>query len=244
MRARPQPESQSSYRPRGGTPPSATHGRKRQGLPLRARQPRGTATRAAILHAAERIFAESGLAGARTGVIAEKAGVNKALLYYYFEGKDSLFRAVLEDHFKEFQRRALGVLSGTGPAQDTLLRYVGTHFDFISARRYYPSLFQRLMLTGGRSLERLAKKYFAPLSQKLVEVIERGIREGELRPADSHHTAISLVALTVFYFSAAPIVKVVARMDPYEEGNLARRREEVLNFIRHGLFRNPETSAP
>src|SRR3970040_2462057 len=78
------------------------------------RQRRGLQTRAAILGAAERIFAEAGLAGARTDAIASGAGVNKALLYYYFRSKDALYRAVLEDHLREFRRRALEVLSAGG----------------------------------------------------------------------------------------------------------------------------------
>lgn len=201
-------------------------------------------TRAAILKAAERIFADRGLAGARTDAIASTAGVNKALLYYYFKSKDALYRAVLEQHLQEFRRRALEVLSAGGSARSLLLRYVSMHFDFISARPYYPRLFQRLMLTGGRAVERLAEEYFLPLSEKFVRVVERGVREGEFRPVDSHHTAISLVALTVFYFSAAPIVRVVSHIDPYEEANLKRRKQEVLNFIRHGLFRKPEASLP
>jgi hypothetical protein len=57
---------------------------------------------------------------------------------------------------------------------------------------------------------------------------------------DSRQTAISLVALTAFYFSAAPLVRLVAQIDPYAEPQLARRKEEVLKLVRHGLFRHPE----
>ncbi len=197
-------------------------------------------TRAVILEAAERIFAEDGLAGARTDAIAAAAGVNKALLYYYFKSKDDLYVAVLEEHFKEFRRQAMEVLTSEGPAGETLLRYVDMHFDFISSRPYYPSLFQRMAMAGGKSLGRLARDYFVPLSQKFFALIERGIRSGELRPFDIGHTAISLVALTVFYFSAAPVIKVVGGQDPYSQENLARRKQEVLKFIRHALFNHPE----
>ncbi len=207
---------------------------------LPSRQRRGAETRAAILEAAERIFAEVGLAGARTDAIASLAGVNKALLYYYFKSKDGLYLAVLEDHLKAFHRRAGEVLSAGGSARATLLRYVSTHFDFVSARPYYPRLVQRLLMAGGRPLERLAREHFAPLYRKLAEVIEQGVRAGELRRADSHHTVLSLVSLNVFYFSAAPIVKAVTGLDPYEKRNLARRKEEVLRLIRYGLFRRPE----
>lgn len=205
-----------------------------------ARRQRSDETRAAILRAAAHIFADVGLAGARTDAIASAAGVNKALLYYYFKGKDALYLAVLEDHLKEFYRRAVEVLSTDGSARATLLRYVSMHFDFISSRPYYPRLFQRFIMTGGRHLERLARKYFLPLGQRFVAVIERGVREGEFRKVDGRHTAISLVGLTVFYFSSAPIVRLVGRMDPYAGAHLARRKKEVLKFIRYGLFREPE----
>jgi len=209
---------------------------------LRAR--RGRETRAAILTAAERVFAEGGLDGARTDAITAAAGVNKALLYYYFRGKDALYCAVIEALYEEFYRREMAVLSGEDCVRSTLLRFVTIHFDFIAARPYYPRLFHWLLMTGGRPLERLGRKYLVPLSRKLVKVIERGVRRGELRPADSHHTALSLVALTVFYFSAAPVVKIIRHVDPYERAQLARRKQEVLDFIRYGLFRNPEARLP
>src|SRR5438132_309880 len=88
-------------------------------------------TRAVILATAGRIFAETGLAGARTDVIAKTAGVNKALLYYYFKSKESLYEAVVEDHFRRFNEQALALLNSKGSARDVLLRYVSLHFDFI-----------------------------------------------------------------------------------------------------------------
>ncbi len=67
--------------------------------------------RAAILAAAGRAFARHGLAGARTDAIAAAAGVNHALLYYYFRSKEHLYQAVLEDHFAGFNAQALKVLA-------------------------------------------------------------------------------------------------------------------------------------
>src|ERR1700693_990807 len=95
------------------------------------RRKRGGPTRDAILRAAERIFAESGFGGARTDAIAAQAGVHKALLYYYFKSKDGLYRAILEDHLKEFHLQVVEALSTEGSARSKLLRYVSTHFDFI-----------------------------------------------------------------------------------------------------------------
>ncbi len=204
------------------------------------RHQRATETRAAILRAAADVFAQSGLAGARTETIARAAGVNKALLYYYFKSKDGLYCAVLEEHLREFSRRGLEVLDSPGSARSLVLRYVSMHFDFISSRPYYPALFQRMMMSGGRLLKRLVEEYFIPLSRKFTALIERGIRNREFRRVDARHTAISLVALTVFYFSGAKVIREVSGVNPYSKSQLKRRKEEVLEFIRHGLFRNPK----
>lgn len=208
--------------------------------PYAARHRRAAETRATILRAAADIFARAGLAGARTDAIAHAAHVNKALLYYYFKSKDGLYSAVLEDHLGDFSQRAQEILTAHDSARAVVLRYVSMHFDFISARPYYPTLFQRFMMTGGRIFERLARKYFVPLGREFIAVIERGMRAREFRQVDSRHMAISLVGLTVFYFVSAPVSRLVGRFDPYAARNLARRKEEVLSFVRHGLFRDPE----
>jgi TetR/AcrR family transcriptional regulator len=208
------------------------------------RQIRSIETRAAILAAAGNIFARSGLAGARTDAIAAAAGVNKALLYYYFKSKESLYEAVVDEHFCEFNRQALEVLTAPGPARAILLRYVSLHFDFISARHRYAPLYQQLMMAGGRLAERLVDEYFRPRSQAFGRLLERGMRDGEFRPADRFHAAMSVVSLIVFYFSAAPILQLMGRPDAYSAANLKRRKREVLDFIRHGLFVDPNFPLP
>jgi len=207
-------------------------------------QVRSGETRAAILAAAGRIFAGSGIAGARTDAIAAAAGVNKALLYYYFKNKESLYEAVVGDHFDEFNRQALAVLRAPGPARAVLLRYVSLHFDFISARHRYASLHQQVMMAGGKLAERLVRKYFRPRSEAFGRLLERGMRAGEFRRADGFHSAMSVISLIVFYFSAAPMLQLMGRSDAYSAVNLKRRKQEVLDFIRHGLFVDPDFPLP
>ena len=199
-------------------------------------------TQRIILKAAERIFAEAGMAGARTDAIAAAAGVNKAMLYYYFKSKEGLYRAVLEANVEEFHRRAEEVLASRGSAGTLLLKYVSSHFDFIGARPYYPRLFQRLVMAGDRSVDRIVKTHFIPISRRVIELIKDGVRSGELRALDARHTAISLVALTVFYFNAAPMVRKIGGVDAFDSAEQAQRKEEVLRFIRFALFRNPEAA--
>jgi TetR/AcrR family transcriptional regulator len=214
-------------------------------MPIPPRSPprparRRATTRAAILAAAERVFAEAGLAGARTEAIAAAAGVNKALLYYYFQSKERLYAAVIEDHLRAFNRQALALLAAPGPARVVLLRYVGLHFDFISARHRHAPLFQQLMMTGGAPFARLVRRYLVPRTQAFGRLLERGMRDGEFRRVDRRHAAVSIAALIVFYFSAAPVLRLLGQRDAYTPTNLKRRKQEVLDFIRHALFHDPE----
>jgi TetR/AcrR family transcriptional regulator len=200
---------------------------------------RSQAARAAILAAAAKIFAKKGLAGARTDSIAATAGVNKAMLYYYFKSKDGLYEAVVEDHFAEFNRQAIGVLSAPGSARAALLRYVNVHVDFISQRHQSAPLFQQMTMSGHKFLKRLVRRYFAARGEALGNVITRGIRQGEFRKVDPFQTSVSIIGLIVFYFSSAPVLKLLGHADAYSPVNLQRRKREVVDFIRHGLFIDP-----
>jgi TetR/AcrR family transcriptional regulator len=208
------------------------------------RRPQSVHTRATILAAAERVFAESGLAGARTEVIAAEAGVNKALLYYYFTSKERLYYAVLEDHLEEFNRQALALLEGPGPAQEILLRYVSLQFDVISARHRHAVLFQQFLCAGSKASQSLVRKYITPRSRAFERLLERGMRSKEFRRVDPLHTAVSIGALVVFYFSAEPVLRLLGHADPYGEANLKRRKQQVLDFIRHALFLEPALPLP
>src|SRR6516225_6660906 len=117
-------------------------------------------TRAAILKAALQEFAHEGVAGARTDEIARRAGVNKALLYYYFKDKEGLYAAALEQVFSGLHQRVGAVLERTDlPPRDRLVLYVQTHFDYIASAPVYPRLVQReFMRSSGRTLSPAASK--------------------------------------------------------------------------------------
>jgi TetR/AcrR family transcriptional regulator len=207
------------------------------------RQRDSAETKAVILKAAERIYAENGLAGARTDAIAAAAGVNKALLYYYFKSKEGLYQAVVGSQLREFQEEARKVLSAKGPAGPILLKYVSYHFDFIGTHPYYPRIFLRMLMEGDQALEQLIRQFSAPLRRRLLALLDRGIRSGEFRQVDKGHALISIAGLTVHYFNIAPAFRLVTGQDPFSKTNLAARKAEVLNFIRYALFQNPEAIA-
>src|SRR5579885_779392 len=89
-------------------------------------------SRAAILKAAVEEFAREGVAGARTDAIARSAGVNKALLYYYFKDKEALYDAVLDEVFSGVRATIHNALSNDLPPREKLQNYIRAHFNYIA----------------------------------------------------------------------------------------------------------------
>src|SRR5271166_4497352 len=132
-------------------------------------------SRAAILQAAAREFSELGIAGARTDAIARAARVNKALLYYYFTDKETLYGAVLDDAFSGMKAQVFHVLDSDLPPREKILAYVGAYFDFIASNQIYPKLMQREMMRAREGdsvhIDRLVKTYFRPIYLRVGELL-------------------------------------------------------------------------
>ena len=198
-------------------------------------------SRAAILQAAAHEFADHGIAGARTDAIAREAHVNKALLYYYFKDKETLHGEVLENAFSGLKTVVFRVFDSDLPPRLKIMAYVRAYFDFIASNQVYPRLMQQEMMRarGGRSphLDKLVKRHFQPIFARLTEVLRQGIADGEFRKVDPAHFVPSMVAMIVFYFSSAPLMKKIVGFDPLKPERIAERRAAVLDFISSALFR-------
>jgi TetR/AcrR family transcriptional regulator len=203
-------------------------------------------SRAAILQAAAKEFAELGIAGARTDAIAREAGVNKALLYYYFEDKETLYGAVLDHAFSGMKAKVFRVLDSDLPPREKIMAYAGEYFDFIASNQIYPKLMQREMMRAreGNSvhIDRLIKTYFQPIYRRVGQLLREGIAEGEFRKVDPAHFVPSMISMIVFYFSSAPVMQRIVHFDPLSPRRIAQRRAAVLDFIAAALFQ-PRASA-
>jgi TetR/AcrR family transcriptional regulator len=224
--------------------PPARARRDRPGTALppdlaRARHPE---TIRRIVDAAEDIFAEQGIDGARTDAIARAARVNKALLYYYFRSKEDLHRFTLQMLFAQMSRQVGAAMEQAGAPRASLVSYVNGYFDFTSAHPNYPRLVQREVMSRGQSLRWIVKVYFGPLYRRLTATIRSGIARGEFRRVDPQNTAVTLIATTVFYFAAAPVLGELWGRNPLAPARVAARRRSVLDFLEHGLFEQGERS--
>jgi len=197
-------------------------------------------SRATILAAAAQEFAEHGIAGARTDTIAQEARVNKALLYYYFKDKETLYGAVLDDAFSGLKKTVFQVLDSDLPPREKILAYAGAYFDFIASNQLYPRLMQREMMRAreGQSphIEKVIKNYIQPIFLRVSEVLRQGIAEGQFRAINPAHFVQSIVAMIVFYFSSAPMMQKIVGFNPLTPERVAERRASVLDFISAALF--------
>jgi TetR/AcrR family transcriptional regulator len=203
-------------------------------------------TRTAILNAAIIEFAGEGMEGARTDAIARAAKVNKALLYYYFKDKETLYGAALEAVFEGLTQRIAEVLARDLPPRETICAFVGAHFDFIASHLAYPRMVQRELMRAGRQgsphIKRIVERYLRPTFGRLRQVILQGVARGEIRDVDPLEILPSLIALNIFYFTSIPMMRLLMPgSDPLSPKRVAQRRAAVLDFVSAALFiRTPE----
>jgi TetR/AcrR family transcriptional regulator len=202
------------------------------------RQPE--ASRNAILQAALAEFASEGLAGARMDAIAEAAGVNKALLYYYFKDKDTLYGEIIDAFFAQLLTRVTAVCDQPGTAGERFLKYAATHFNSIAESPYYAHIFMGEMMTAGRGrpthLDRMFPLYLRPIGDRVLKLLESGLKSGEFRSVDPVHFLPSAIGSIVHYFLTAPLRSKFMNENPWARHSIPERRAAVLDFIAAALF--------
>ena len=156
----------------------------------------------AILAAARDEFAEHGLGGARVERIAERSTLNKRLIYYYFENKDSLFRAVLEHTYLDIREAEKQLhLNDLAPAE-AVRRLTEFTWNYYLAHPEFLTLLNSANLHRARHLEGSARavELNTPLIQTLGGVLERGRADGSFRGGiDPMQLYISIAGLCYFY---------------------------------------------
>ena len=176
-------------------------------LPTKALQPRtrdADRSQKDILDAALGEFAEHGLGGARMDRIAQRAAVNKRLIYYYFGNKESLFLAVLERAYENIrgQERQLN-LAQVEPTE-AIRRLIAFTWDYYLAHPEFLTLLNSENLHRARHLKQSAKVQTmnSPLIQTIAEVLDRGSKLRVFRAGvDPVQLYISIAGLSYFYLS-------------------------------------------
>jgi len=197
-------------------------------------------SRSLILRAALQEFAQEGFAGARTEAIAKAAGVNIALIFYYFKNKEQLYGEALDSNYAEWNKRMLAALGAADSPRRKIKGYVSAHFDFVAETPSRSRLVLQEMMRKGRSgsphILRLAKKYIRKVHQELAKVVREGTKAGDFNPLDPENFVYSVVGMINFYFACAPALKAVSGHEPLGPASITRRKAEVMRFITQALF--------
>jgi TetR/AcrR family transcriptional regulator len=215
--------------------------------PSRTQAERADQTRARILEAAVLEFSAKGLAGARTEQIAEAAGVNKALLYYYFSNKQALYDAALESVANRVVTTSLAAMGAECSAGERLVQFTLNHFDRIHSQRAFQSLMQQEMIRLHRGEENaiapLVDKVFRPMLARMRQVYAEGRDSGELIQVDEMQIIYAALGANVFYFLSAPMMSMLMDTNPFDREALEFRRKSAIEYLGNSIFIDREHGA-
>jgi TetR/AcrR family transcriptional regulator len=197
-------------------------------------------TRSRILDAAIAEFSENGLAGARTEQIAEAAGVNKALIYYYFKGKEALYGAALDVVAERVVSRTMAAMRSDRSAGERLVQFVLNHFDRIHSQRAFQTLMQheliRLREGESNALTPLVERVFRPMMGRVTELLAEGMRTKELIRVDAWQMMYAALGANVFYFLSAPVMGMLSGKDLFAPRALKARRKAAVEYLGRTIF--------
>jgi len=199
-------------------------------------------TETRILDAAHRVFVRRGVAAARTQEIADEAGVNKALLHYYFRTKEKLSDAVFLQAAGRLFPQMLGALASDLPLRDKLQAAIDTEIDAIEASPFLPGYIlcelrsdpERLsdLLHATLPVEQMRERLFTSLQHQLDAEAEAG----RLRPVQAQTFLVALMSNLIFPHAASHMLEVAAGLDETARNELTDwRRHELADFLLRGF---------
>lgn len=189
-----------------------------------------------IFHAAEHVFHERGYDGARMQEIADRAGINKAMLHYYFRSKDRLFHAVFTATLGQILSRVVEPLAADLPLGIKIRRFVEAYIDQLERHPKMPGFIIHELNRHPERLKEAALEHIAPVLPTIRGQIDEAVAQGRIRPLRAEDLIANLVSLCVFPFLARPVLQAAMTMDPDQYDQfLADRKQTVTDFVFNAL---------
>jgi TetR/AcrR family transcriptional regulator len=177
-----------------------------------------------ILKAADALFADRGYAAVSVRDVAREAGVAKAAVFYYFDGKDGLYAAVLDGYYRAHETVLGDALAMEGDLSERMHALIDAYLDFMADNARYARMVQRQIAGGGGDLE---------VVRANLGVILRGIETalGDVVPADgplaARHFFVTLAGAVINYFTYAPVLEEGWGSDPLSREGVNERRAHL-----------------
>jgi AcrR family transcriptional regulator len=185
-----------------------------------------------ILSAARKVFITKGMAGARMQDIADEAGMNKALLHYYFKNKEQLFENIFTRLTQGFWQQINSIFESDDPLFDKIRTFCSVYIDKVIENPYIPLfvLYEMNQRPAG-----FVKKMFRgnpPRPDKLMIQIDKSVKAGEIRPINPGQLVMNMLSLCILPFIGKPMFMTVMNIDDKTFTALMhQRKKDVPEFI-------------
>jgi len=199
-----------------------------------------------ILQAAREEFIQTGFNGARMQAIAERAGVNKALLHYYFRSKDKLYKAALLDIMNTFWttvEQEITTRSEITSFESAIRLMVETHFKVMGANPYFPRMLMREVIDGGNMIPLMAKEVvtrYGHIPAMLMKLFQREFSSAKAPPMKPVHLILNIMGMCIITFVTRPLVEPISNVFgtslKFDEEFLKDRVDSIISIVKNGIF--------
>ena len=204
------------------------------------REDRKEQTIRSILDAAAMEFAETGFEGARVDQIAERAGVNKAMIYYHIGDKQALYSRILHDVLGHTAERMASGIQSVQTPREKLRAYIQSLGKTVLEHPYGPRIMMREMASGGQALPDVAIEDFAAIIGMVADVIASGVHTGEFVEVNPITLHLMVVGGLSYCRSALPVMarypaQVAALVKINDIGNTEELLDQFENIVYSAL---------
>jgi TetR/AcrR family transcriptional regulator len=189
---------------------------------------RDRSTEEKILAAARKIFLNKGMDGARMQDIADEAGINKALLHYYFRSKDKLFEHIFLEVASSMLPRIFTIFQSDDPLFVKIERFCDTYISQEIKTPYVPIFILNEVNRQPRAFLKKVLGNTRPPVEKLLQQIEQEKEAGIIKPIDPLQLLLNTLSLCIFPFLASPMIQLITGMEAKNFRALMEERKKLV----------------
>ena len=185
-----------------------------------------------ILDAAKYVFQSKGMDGARMQEIADKAGINKAMLHYYYRSKQLLFEAVFKNAFSLLAPQLSAILNDDSSIEYKIKNFTSNYITFMLKHPYLPNFIIQELNRNPEFVLKLKENKGFPNLEKFKKLVNNDVENGLIKPISAEQLFINVLALSIFPFVGKPLIMAITDTDDkaYKQ-IIENRKTEVSNFI-------------
>lgn len=189
-------------------------------------------TEGQILTAAKNVFQRKGMDGSRMQEIANEAGINKAMLHYYYRSKQLLFEAVFKSAFSLLSPQLNAILNDDSSVEEKVKNFTHNYITFIIKHPYLPNFIIQELNRNPGFIDKIKQNKAFPNLDKFKKQVNTEIEKGIIKPIKAEQLFINIMSLNIFPFVAKPLIKAFTDVDDKMYKQLIEdRKTEVADFI-------------